>query len=127
MLHVHTHLYPQAVVLHLEGRFDYHSMDTFLPALSKAEKPPNPPHIVLALHKVTFIDSMAIGRLVGTWHRLQRDGVRFTLTGQVGYVDTALRQMKLEAMVPTVETIEEALAMPHFAASLERNIDGGTR
>ena len=127
MLHVQTQLYPQAVVLHLEGRFDYHSMDTFLPALSRAEMPPNPPHIVLALHKVTFIDSMAIGRLVGTWHRLQRDGVRFTLTGQVGYVDTALKHMKLEAMIPTVETVEDALAMPHLATSLERNFDVGTQ
>lgn len=123
MLQVQTQMYPQAVVLHLEGRFDFHTMDTFLPALSQAEKPPHPPHIVLALHKVTFIDSMAIGRLVGTWHRLQRDGVRFTLTGQVGYVDSALKQMKLEAMIPTVDSVEDALAMPLLTTSSERNFD----
>ncbi|MDR4494308.1 MAG: STAS domain-containing protein [Nitrospirales bacterium] len=121
MLHVQTQVYPQAVVLHLEGRFDYHSMDTFLPALSQAEKSPNPPHIVLALHNVIFIDSMAIGRLVGTWHRLRRDGIRFTLTGQVGYVDDALKLMKLEAMIPTVKTVEDALAMPLLTSSPERN------
>ena len=112
MLHIKTEVCPEAVVLHLEGRFDFHSMDTFLTALSQAEKPPNPPHLILDLHQLTFIDSMAIGRLVGTWHRLQRDAIRFTLTGQVGYVDTALKNIKLEAMIPTVETVEDALALP---------------
>ncbi|MGD9852788.1 MAG: STAS domain-containing protein [Nitrospirales bacterium] len=123
MLHVQTRVYPQAVVLHLEGRFDFHTMDTFLPALLQAEKPPHPPHIVLDLHQLIFIDSMAIGRLVGTWHRLQRDGIRFTLTGQVGYVDSALKQMKVEAMIPTVESVEDALAMPLLTTSPERNPD----
>lgn len=126
MLHVRTELYPQAVILHLEGRFDFHAMDTFLSALSQAEKPPHPPHIILAFHKVTFIDSMAIGRLVGTWHRLQRDGIRFTLTGQIGYVDSALKHIKLEAMIPTVETLDDALAMPPLHPAPERNPDVGT-
>jgi len=112
MLHIQTQVYPQAVVLYLQGRFDFHTMDTFLTALSQAEQPPNPPHIVLALDQLTFIDSMAIGRLVGTWHRLQRDSIRFTLTGQVGYVDTALKHIKLEAMIPTVESVEVALTLP---------------
>lgn len=37
-MHIKTELYPGAGVLHLEGRFDFHAMDTFLAALSQAEK-----------------------------------------------------------------------------------------
>lgn len=38
MMHIKTELYPEAVVLHLESRFDFHAMDPFLTALSQAEK-----------------------------------------------------------------------------------------
>nr|MBA3613792.1 STAS domain-containing protein [Nitrospirales bacterium] len=41
----------------------------------QAEKAHHPRHIILDLHQVTIIDSMAIGRLVGTQHRLQRDAI----------------------------------------------------
>lgn len=120
-MHIKTELYPEAVVLHLEGRFDFHTMDTFLAALSQAEQLPHPHHIILDLHQVTFIDSMAIGRLVGTQQRLQREAVRFTLAGQTGYVDTALKDIKLEAMISTVNSLEEGLALPPLKAQPERN------
>jgi anti-anti-sigma factor len=116
-MHIKTELYPEAVVLHLEGRFDFHAMDTFLAALSQAEKLPHPRHIILDLHKLTFIDSMAIGRLVGAQHRLQRDSIRFTLAGQTGYVDTALREIKLETMLSTVRSVKEGLALPPLKGS----------
>jgi anti-anti-sigma factor len=120
-MHIKTALYPEAVVLHLEGRFDFHAMDTFLAALSQAEKLPHPRHIILDLHQLTFIDSMAIGRLVGTRQRLQRDSIQFTLAGQTGNVDSALKEIKLEAMIPTVTSLEEGLALPPLKAQLERN------
>ena len=120
-MHIKTELYPDAVVLHLEGRFDFHAMDTFLAALSHAEKLPHPRHIILDLHQVTFIDSMTIGRLVGTQHRLHRDTIRFTLARQTGYVDTALKEIKLEAMISTVSSLEEGLALPPLKAEPERN------
>jgi anti-anti-sigma factor len=116
-MHIKTELYPEAVVLHLDGRFDFHAMDTFLAALSQAEKLPHPRHIILDLHQVTFIDSMAIGRLVGTRQRLRREAIRFTLAGQTGYVDTALKEIKLEAIIPTVRSVEEGLALPPFHRS----------
>jgi anti-anti-sigma factor len=120
-MHIKTELYPEAVVLHLEGRFDFHAVDTFLAALSQAEKAHHPRHIILDLHQVTFIDSMAIGRLVGTQHRLQRDAIRFTLARQTGYVDTALKEINLEAMISTVSSLEDGLALPPLKAQPERN------
>lgn len=110
-MHIKTDVYPEGVVLRLEGCFDFHAMDTFLAALSQAEKLPHSCHIILDLQQLTFIDSMAIGRLVGTRRRLQRDSIRFTLTGQTGYVDIALKEIKLETMIPTVPTVEEGLAL----------------
>jgi len=122
-MHVTTKVYPEGVVLCLEGRFDFHAMDTFLTALSQTEKLHNPHHIILDLHQLTFIDSMAIGRLVGTWHRLQREAVRFTLASQTDYVDTTLKGINLEAMIPTVATVEDALALPPLNTHQERNED----
>lgn len=116
-MHVKTEVHPEAVVLHLEGRFDFHAMDTFLAALSQAETLPHSSHIILDLHQLTFIDSMAIGRLVGTRRRLQRDSIRFTLAGQTGYVDTALKEIKLETMIPTVNSVKEGLALPPLKGS----------
>jgi anti-anti-sigma factor len=111
-MHIETRVYPEAVVLHLKGRLDFHSMDTFLTALSQAEQVHCPRHIILDLHHLTFIDSMAIGQLVGTQLRLQPKTIRFTLAGQTGYIDTALKEIKLEAMIPTVSSVENALALP---------------
>jgi anti-anti-sigma factor len=109
-MHIETEVYPEAVVLHLVGRFDFHTMEGFMVALSQAEKAHRPRHIILDLHQLTFIDSMAIGRLVGTRYRLQRDSIQLCLAGQTGYVDTALKEIKLEAVIPTVSSVEEGLA-----------------
>jgi anti-anti-sigma factor len=111
-MHIETEVYPEAVVLHLKGRFDFHAMDGFMAALTQSEKAYRPRHIILDLHDLTFIDSMAIGRLVGTRQRLQRESIRLTLAGQTGYVDTALKAIKLEAIIPTVGSVEEGLALP---------------
>jgi anti-anti-sigma factor len=119
-MHIETKVYPEAVVLRLEGRFDFLAMDTFLPALSQAETLPHSGHIILDLHQLTFIDSMAIGRIVGTRQRLQRESIRLTLAGQTGYVDTALKAIKLEAIIPTVGSVEEGLALPPSNDSPER-------
>ena len=120
-MHIRTEVYPEAVVLHLEGRFDFHATDRFLSAFSHAENPSHPPHIILDLQQLTFIDSMAIGRVVGTWQRLQRKSIRLTLAAQSGYVDTALKEINLEGMIPTVATVEGALALPPLHACPERN------
>ncbi len=115
-MHIETECYPETVVLHLKGRLDFHSMEAFMAALSQAEKVHRPRHIILDLHQLTFIDSMAIGRLVGTRSRLQRDSIQLCLAGQTGYVDTALKEIKLEAMIPTVRSVEEGLAFSSVQA-----------
>ena len=119
-MHIETEVQQEAVILHLEGRFDFHAIDKFSTALSQAETTHKPRHIILEMRQVTFIDSMAIGRLVGTRQRLSRHSVRFTLVGQTGYVDTALKEINLERMIPTVSSLEEALALPPLAPGMER-------
>ncbi len=111
MLHVSTKVEQGAIVLELSGRFDFHVMEKFVSALEHAETTHLPQHVVLDLSQVNFMDSMAIGRIVSTYQRLQQASIRLTLAGQHGEVDTALKGINLEAIVPTVATVEDALTV----------------
>ncbi len=118
MLHVSTKVERGAVVLGLSGRFDFHVMHQFLSTLEQAETTHLPKHVIVDLSQVNFIDSMAIGRLVTTCQRLQQASIRFTLAGQQDAVDTTLKEIKFEAIVPTEKTVEDALALPPWQHSL---------
>lgn len=118
MLQVSTKVKDGIVVLGLSGRFDFHVMEHFLSALEEAETLHHPRHVILDLSQVNFIDSMAIGRMVTTCKKLNQGSIRFTVAGQQGEVDTTLKEIKLEAMVPTVQTVEDALALPPWKHTL---------
>ena len=112
MLHVSTKVEEGAVVLELSGRFDFHMMEHFLSALEQAEITHRPQHVILDMGHVNFIDSMAIGRIVSTFQRLNQASIRFTLAGQTGVVDSTLKDIDFEGLVPTVATVQDALALP---------------
>lgn len=118
MLHVSTKVEQHAVVLELSGRFDFHLMEHFLSALDHAEITYLPQHVILDLSQVNFIDTMAIGRIVTTSQRLNQASIRFTLTGQHGEVDAILKEINFEAIVPTVATMADPLALPPWQHSL---------
>ncbi len=118
MLHMSTKVEQHAVVLELSGRFDFHVMEQFLSALDKAQESHRPRHVIPDLSQVNFIDSMAIGRVVTTCQRLNQASIRFTLAGQQGEVDTTLKEINFDTMVPTVSTVKEALALPPWEHSL---------
>ena len=117
MLHVSTKVEHGAVVLALSGRFDFHVMEQFLSTLEQVETTHLPQHVILDLGQVHFIDSMAIGRIVTTCQRLKQASIRFSLAGQNGEVDTTLKAIKFEAIVPTMATVEDALALPPWKNS----------
>ncbi len=117
MLQVSTKVEQNAVVLELSGRFDFHVMEQFLSTLEHAESTHLPGHVILDLSQVSFIDSMAIGRLVTTYQRLHEAAIRFTLVGQHGEVDTTLKGIDFEGIVPTVSTVKDALAFPPLQPS----------
>ena len=121
MLHVSTKVEQGAVVIELSGRFDFHVMEHFISALAHAEVTHLPRHVIFDLSQVSFMDSMAIGRMVTTCQRLKKASIRCTLAGQRGEVDTNLQAIKMETMVPTVRTVEDALALPPWRPPLERN------
>jgi len=118
MLHVSTKVEQGAVVLELSGRFDFPVMEHFLSTLEHAQATHRPQHVILDLGQVSFIDSMAIGKVVTTRQRLNQASIRFTLAGQRGEVDTTLKDMNFEGIVPTVATVEDALALPSWQHSL---------
>ncbi len=117
MLQVSTKVAMGAVVLELSGRFDFHVMEHFLSALEEAETLHCPKHVILDLSQVNFIDSMAIGRVVTTSRRLNQASIRFTVAGQQGEVDTTLKEIDFDGIVPTVATVAEALALPPWRHS----------
>jgi anti-anti-sigma factor len=106
------------VLLELSGRFDFHLMEKFISALEHDETIYRPRHVILDLSQVNCIDSMAIGRLVATSQRLKQASIRCTLAGQRDNVDTTLKEIKFETMIPTVSTVEDALALPPWQTSL---------
>ncbi len=112
MLHVSTKVEQSAVVLELSERFDFHVVEHFLSALEYTEVTHLPRHVILALNQVNVMDSMTIGRIVTTSQRLKQASIRFALTWQGGEVGSTLKAIHVEAMVPTVATVEDALALP---------------
>ncbi len=109
MLHISRKIKQDVVVLELSGRFDFRVVEHFLSTLEDTVMTHKPHHVILDLSRVPFIDSMAIGHMVTTWHKLKQQSIQFTLAGQTGYVDTALKDIRLEAMIPTASTVENAL------------------
>ena len=98
-------------ILQLQGRFDYTTRVTFFSAIKNA-KETQPQHIILDLSKITFIDSAPISWIVTTFHQLkQSPAIRFTLAGQQGWIDESLKSINLQRLIPTVDSIEEALAL----------------
>ncbi|MEX0829685.1 MAG: STAS domain-containing protein [Nitrospirales bacterium] len=109
MLHVSTKVEQGAVGLELSGRFDFHVTEHFLSTVEHAKMTHRPRHVILDLSQVSFSDSLAIGRVVTACQRLNQASSRFTLAGHQGEVDTTLKEIKFEAMVPTVKPVEDAL------------------
>jgi hypothetical protein len=55
--------------------------------------------------------------------QFKQASIMFTLTSHRGDVDRALMDITLEHMITTVETVEDALALPPLNPPMERSSD----
>ena len=94
-------------VLDLSGRFDFHSRKDYQTAMAKAEQA-KPYRIVLNLADLVFVDSSAIGLLHNSNTALKAAGIQFCLANSKGPVKDVLELFKMEAIIPTYSSVDEA-------------------
>ena len=95
-------------ILRLSGALTLHSIFPFQEAV-RADKAAT---LIVDLSKVSFVDSVGIGALVGAYVSRQRDGRKLALVGVGERVSASLRVSGLTqffATFPTVEAAEKSL------------------
>jgi anti-sigma B factor antagonist len=63
---------------------------------------------VIDVTDVRYVDSAGLGAILGHWSRSQRAGHRFALTGANPRVDMLLQIARVNTVLPTFKTAEEA-------------------
>jgi anti-sigma B factor antagonist len=100
---------PGRVILHLEGRFDADTADTFKQA-AKALAAGGVKFITVDLARVSFLDSSGLSALVSVFKTLRPSGGQLNLAAAGPQARTALRLTLLERVLPVFETVAEAVA-----------------
>jgi anti-anti-sigma factor len=63
---------------------------------------------VIDVSDVRYVDSAGLGAILSQWSRSQRSGHRFALTGVNPRVDMVLQIARVNTLLPTFKTAEEA-------------------
>ena len=96
-------------ILRMSGALTLHTLFPFQEAV-RADKAPT---LIVDLTKVSFVDSVGIGALVGAYVSRQRDGRKLALVGVGERVAASLRVsglLQFFPIFPTVEAAEKSLA-----------------
>lgn len=67
--------------------------------------------VILDMAMVGFMASVGMRLLLEAARRLDKDGARLVLVGPTGMVAESLRIARLGDVIPTVETLDEAVAI----------------
>jgi stage II sporulation protein AA (anti-sigma F factor antagonist) len=106
--HIATTVVDGAVVVSPVGEFDIASVDllraTFVEALATS------PQIVLDLSGTRFLDSMALGTIVGAGRRTSEEGGWIRLVAPTPNVRKVLRITEIDTVVGLYDTVDEAIA-----------------
>ena len=94
----------------LVGRLDLkglHDVDMRFHALTAARGAPT----IVDMSGIEYIASLGMGMLISCAQSLQRKGQQMVLAGATGDVDAALRTAGLDAAIPMVADLDEALGV----------------
>jgi len=91
-------------ILRMSGALTLHSLFPFQEAV-RADKSPT---LIVDLTKVSFVDSVGIGALVGAYVSRQKDGRKLALVGVGERVGASLKVSGLMQFFPTFPTVEAA-------------------
>jgi anti-sigma B factor antagonist len=95
-------------ILRLSGALTLHTLFPFQEAV-RADKAAT---LIVDLSKVSFVDSVGIGALVGAYVSRQKDGRKLALVGVGERVSASLRVsglLQFFPMFPTIEVAEQSL------------------
>jgi anti-anti-sigma factor len=110
MLDIHKKLMPAGiVVLEFSGRIrlglDCEQIESEVDELVKSEQP----NAIFDLTNVRYMDSTGVGTLVRSFNKLKNAGGQLRLAGTGGAIDV-LKLTQINAIVPTYDSVDEALA-----------------
>jgi len=98
-----------SALLHLEGRFDAETAGSFKQVV-KDLAAGGVKYLAVDLSRVSFVDSSGLSALVAGMKTLQPSAGRLHLAAVGPQARTALRLTLLDRVLPTFETIAEAVA-----------------
>ena len=95
-------------ILSVEGELDAEHSSQFKRALEKVRKAGGV-HIILDLHKVSFIDSTGLGAFISLMRKLSEEGGRLRLTGLQDEVRSIFEITRLFRVFDISKDVEQAL------------------
>jgi N-acetylglucosaminyldiphosphoundecaprenol N-acetyl-beta-D-mannosaminyltransferase len=115
-----TLLVADKAILRIEGRLDTGNRDAFMTraeeAFEELQRMGNPPRLVIDLERATFLDSSAIGALVGLSKRAHDAGGELVLAAVPQPIGRVLTLTRLDRFFPTYPNVEAALGYLSAAA-----------
>lgn len=110
ILEIQTKTVGSSVVLEMSGRItlgrDCQQIESDVEALIRGKQT----RIVFDLSKVKYMDSSGVGIMVMCSGKVKEAGGELRLAGATGVVQQTLKLTRMDAIVPTHATVEEALA-----------------
>jgi len=106
-----------AVVLELEGRFDFSARREFKETIDRAQEG-EARRLILDLGGLTFIDSSALGMLVVAHQNIKLKQGQICLVNPQSYVRQILDLANVPKMIPVYDTIEQACSAKDASAAL---------
>ncbi len=103
------------VVLEMSGRItlgrDCQQIETDVDELVRNKQT----RVIFDLSKIKYMDSSGVGIMVMCSGKLKAAGGELRLAGATGVVDQTLKLTRMDVIVPTFATLDEALAAPRVA------------
>jgi anti-sigma B factor antagonist len=108
-----SYLLTTRTVVTLTGEFDLSWSPALRAQLSEAlTMSPPPPDVLIDLSQVTFMDSTALGVLVGAHNSATALGGTLSLVGATDPVHRLLRITQIDQLLPSYATVDAAIGGP---------------
>lgn len=96
-------------VAFLKGSADLAHHEQFQKAMAEAEQHPSK-FIVLDIRELTFLTSLAVGEILKLYKAKKKNGGNVMIAGANQYIDGVFKAARLNAVMPIVPTVDEAVA-----------------
>ena len=117
-MQISEHKEEGAVILDLEGRFDFGARKVFKDAVERIQKEEECVHIILNMERVSFVDSSALGLLVIAHQNLKIKQSQLSLVNPQPYVRQVLDLANVPKMIQVYPTVQEAKLVSPRSASV---------